>query len=204
MGDTWTDIDQGKLPNVVFYAAAYQTKPPYRLFVGGDVGVWALMPNGWLNISGNLPSAVVSDLVYHDKDRTLTAATYGRGIWRIKPANLAAPGVVASASQEQIELATGLRVDPTVSAPLQLAPADATTIDDPLRKTVVTVQTIPGALGYEVELAVQDTSVGFSSRTPEIAFQGFSEGATRWRVWAILPDGLRSPASPWRSIAYSH
>ena len=203
MGDTWTDIDAGTLPNVVFYAAAYQSKPPYRLFVGGDVGVWAETEKGWLNISGNLPSVVVSDLIYHDKDRTLTAATYGRGVWRISPGNLDAPAAVG-APLEQIELATGLRVDPSVSAPLQVAPADGTVVDDPLRNTAVTVQAIPGALGYQVELAVQDTSVGFSSRTPEITFQGFGMGATRWRVWAILPDGLRSAASGWRSINYAH
>jgi hypothetical protein len=195
MGNTWTDIDGGTLPNVVFYAAAFQTKPPYRLFVGGDVGVWAETEKGWLNISGNLPSVVVSDLIYHDKDRTLTAATYGRGVWRISPNNLDAPAAALGAPLEQIELATGLRVDPSVSAPLQVAPADGASIDDPMRQTVVTVQPVAGALGYQVELAVQDTSVGFSSRTPEITFQGFGMGATRWRVWAILPDGLRSAAS---------
>jgi hypothetical protein len=27
---------------------------------------------------------MVIDLVYHDKDGTLSAATYGRSIWRIK------------------------------------------------------------------------------------------------------------------------
>ena len=29
-----------------------------------------------------LPNVMINDLVYHDRDRTLTAATYGRGIWR--------------------------------------------------------------------------------------------------------------------------
>jgi hypothetical protein len=29
-----------------------------------------------------LPNAMISDLVFHYRDRGLTAATYGRGVWR--------------------------------------------------------------------------------------------------------------------------
>jgi len=203
IGETWADIDKGKLPNVVYYAAAYQAKAPYQLFVGGDLGVWAEIKAGWLNVSGNLPSVVVSDLVYHDKDRTLTAATYGRGIWRISPANLEASVDASSAPQERIELASGLRVDPRVAAPVQLTPAKGAVID-PTRKIVVTVRPVPGALGYQVELAAPGFSISASSRTPEIVFQAETNVKSRWRVWAILPDGLRSAASPWRSISYSH
>src|SRR5712692_4605527 len=32
MGATWQDIDGSHLPNVVFYALAFETRPPYRLF----------------------------------------------------------------------------------------------------------------------------------------------------------------------------
>src|SRR5262249_27081634 len=151
---------------------------------------------------GNLPSVVVSDLVYHDKDQTLTAATYGRGIWRISPGNLRRPPA-GKKRHERIEIAAGLRVDPSISRPLQLAPADGAVIDDPLRRTVVTVKPVPHALGYQVELAAEGSSMGFGSMNPEIAFNGFGRGKARWRVWAILPDGLRSAASPWREINYS-
>ena len=37
----------------------------------------------WKNITRNLPNAMVVDIVYHQQDRTLTAATYGRSIWRL-------------------------------------------------------------------------------------------------------------------------
>ena len=207
-GDTWTDIDQnkphGKLPNVVYNAAAFETRPPYRLFIASDVGVWVEMKKGWLNISGNLPSVVISDLVYHDKDGTLTAATYGRGVWRMTPGHFHESAPAAKTPREQIDLAPGLCVDPTVSAPVQLTPANAAVIDDPKRKTVVTVQPVPNALGYQVELAAQGAGTTFSSTTSEIVFNGFSEGKAKWRVWAILPDGLRSPASQWRSLTYSN
>jgi photosystem II stability/assembly factor-like uncharacterized protein len=205
MGDTWEDIDQGQLPNVVFYAAAYQTHPPYQLYAGGDVGVWAEIKDGWVNISGNLPCAVVSDLVYHDKDRTLTAATYGRGVWRIRPGRVKKPSVAGGPEQELIRLAAGLRVDLSVAAPVQLSPADGAVIDDPVRTTVFTVKPVRGAMGYQVEFdAPQQFPVGPSSGTTEIRFQSpFLDGG-RWRVWAILPDGLRSVASGWRSVKYTH
>jgi len=88
MGATWRDLDGGALPNVVYYAAAFETRPPYRLFVAGDTGVWMAVQNGWMSISGNLPNVVVSDLVYHHNDQVLTAATYGRGIWRLNLAGM--------------------------------------------------------------------------------------------------------------------
>jgi photosystem II stability/assembly factor-like uncharacterized protein len=203
MGDTWEDIDGGHLPNVVFYAAAYETRPPYRLFVGGDVGVWAELETGWLNISGNLPSAVVSDLVYHHKDGTLTAATYGRGVWRIRPGTLQASAVAAGPAPEKIPMAAGLRVDPRVPAPVIITPEDGASIGVFPRKTLAKVQPVPGALGYQLEfLPDGDCSMGASSTTPDIEFEAPGMGSGKWRVWAILPDGLRSAASQWRSINY--
>jgi hypothetical protein len=37
----------------------------------------------WTDVSTTLPNAIINDLVYHHRDRSLTAATYGRGIWRV-------------------------------------------------------------------------------------------------------------------------
>ena len=203
MGDTWEDIDAGRLPNVVFYAAAYETRPPYRLFVGGDVGVWTETETGWFNISGNLPSVVVSDLVYHHQDRTLTAATYGRGVWRMSPTEFHLAPAAGGGALEQVTLAFGLRVDPRVAAPVQLTPEDGAVITVFPRKTRVTVRPVAGALGYQVELADGCGSMGASSTTPVIQFNAPGAGDARWRVWAILPDGLRSAASGWRSVTYT-
>jgi hypothetical protein len=38
----------------------------------------------WMNLTKKLPNAMVVDLVYHEKEGTLHAATYGRSIWRLK------------------------------------------------------------------------------------------------------------------------
>jgi photosystem II stability/assembly factor-like uncharacterized protein len=93
----WKDANDGNLPNVhhnvVTWSGDPKAKPikPSHVFVGNDVGVWmgtrdAEKPSGWTwhDISGNLPNVIVTDLVYHRESYSLTAATYGRGIWHLK------------------------------------------------------------------------------------------------------------------------
>lgn len=48
------------------------------MFVSDDEG------DTWANLTRNLPTVIVIDLVYHETDRTLTAATYGRSVWRLQ------------------------------------------------------------------------------------------------------------------------
>ncbi len=87
LGNSWMMLDQGGLPNVVYYAACART-PPYRLFVARRP--WRVDEDE-TRLAGyrrsNLPSVVVSDLVYHAKDHTLTGG-HGRGVWRMKPGKL--------------------------------------------------------------------------------------------------------------------
>jgi photosystem II stability/assembly factor-like uncharacterized protein len=84
-GVTWSDIDRGRLPDVPHYALAIPLTAPDTLFVGNDVGVFVSYDAGhtWSNLSGNLPHAMIVDLVYHEKSKTLMAATYGRSLWRL-------------------------------------------------------------------------------------------------------------------------
>ena len=85
-GRSWTDIDQHRLPDVPHQAIAIPAKKPSTLYVCNHVGVYASTDAGgtWRNLTRNLPNVPVVDLVYHEKDGTLTAATYGRSIWRLK------------------------------------------------------------------------------------------------------------------------
>jgi hypothetical protein len=55
------------------------------MFVASDAGVFQSDDSGatWSNISANLPHTMFVDLVYQQKDRTLTVATYGRSIYRL-------------------------------------------------------------------------------------------------------------------------
>ena len=85
-GTNWRDIDRRRLPNVSHCAVEFDG--PARAYFCGeplrricDCGFRDDVVSG---LSGNLPAVPVMDLVYHDGDRTLTAATYGRGLWRAR------------------------------------------------------------------------------------------------------------------------
>ncbi len=74
------------LPDSPHHAIACSIGRPHKLFVASDAAVFESRDLGatWSNISGDLPNAMFVDLVYHEKDRTLTVATYGRSMWRLK------------------------------------------------------------------------------------------------------------------------
>ena len=82
---TWIDIDAGHLPDVPHQAIVVQPNDPNRIFLGNDAGVFISTDAGatWRTLTRNLPNVPVVDLVYHIANKTLTAATYGRSIWRI-------------------------------------------------------------------------------------------------------------------------
>ncbi|MFN7925146.1 MAG: hypothetical protein U0Q16_33925 [Bryobacteraceae bacterium] len=90
-GLTWTSADpKQQCPDVPHHGLAFETRPPYRVFVANDAGVWAgswdetLKNYHWENFTGNLPRQMVTDVVYHAGTHSLTASTYGRGIWRLQ------------------------------------------------------------------------------------------------------------------------
>jgi ligand-binding sensor domain-containing protein len=85
-GLTWEDIDKGQLPDVPHHVAVIRGDELNKVYVGNDAGVFVLdtRVGTWMNLTKNLPNAMVVDLVYHEKDGTLNAATYGRSIWRLK------------------------------------------------------------------------------------------------------------------------
>ena len=84
-GDTWEDIDGGQLPRVAHHGIAISSEDPDHVFVCSDAGVHSSEDGGdtWQDLTGNLPNAKVIDIVYHRADKTLTAATYGRSLWRL-------------------------------------------------------------------------------------------------------------------------
>ncbi len=84
-GVTWEDVDKGRLPDVPHQAVVIQPDKPTTVYVCNDAGVYTSPDLGktWRNLSGNLPNVPIVDLVIHTKDQTLSAATYGRSIWKI-------------------------------------------------------------------------------------------------------------------------
>ncbi len=85
-GLNWVDIDRGELGDAPFHSIAVPAAHPTRVYICGDVGVFVSEDEGarWANLTRNLPTVMVVDLVYHEVDRTLTVATYGRSIWRLQ------------------------------------------------------------------------------------------------------------------------
>jgi len=88
-GDTWEDIDRGQLPDVPHHVVMIRGDELTKVYAGNDAGVFVLdtTTGGWSNLTNNLPNAMVIDLVYQEKEKTLFAATYGRSIWRLSLKN---------------------------------------------------------------------------------------------------------------------
>jgi photosystem II stability/assembly factor-like uncharacterized protein len=85
-GANWEDIDRGRLPDVPHSSLVIPSDSPETIYVCNDIGVFVSPDSGetWMNLTRNLPSVMVVDLAYHQKEGTLTAATYGRSLWRIR------------------------------------------------------------------------------------------------------------------------
>ena len=86
-GVTWTNISSN-LPDVPVLAFAVDPTDPSDLFIGTDVGVFRSTNGGasWVTFNSGLPNAPVYDLKFQASNGDFWAATYGRGVFRIKGA----------------------------------------------------------------------------------------------------------------------
>ncbi len=214
-GDTWQELDNHQLPDVVYNALVFETYPPFRIFVGGDAGVWVTTKHdysnsldcGWASFAGNMPNVIVSDLHFHHQDRILTAATYGRGLWRHKahePLAAVAP-IPAGANADPGPVAAGWLLDPSRQPPELLSPVEGAVFSTaPPRTTRLSWSAVNGAIGYAVavfdgvgrllEKATTETHV-------DINFSGADTGA--WQVWALFANSQRSRGSQLRKFVWT-
>jgi hypothetical protein len=83
-GKKWEDVDLGALPDVPHHAVVMRPDQPETIYVANDAGVFVSDDSArtWMNMTANLPHVNIVDLVFHEKDRALFAATYGRSLWR--------------------------------------------------------------------------------------------------------------------------
>jgi photosystem II stability/assembly factor-like uncharacterized protein len=188
-GSTWTDIDRGALPNVVFNSLDYESRPPFRLFAGGDAGPWAFDElTGWTLLSGDFPNVVISDLTYDHSSRSLTVFTYGRGVWRLRVPRTLNP-VPADPNFEALPLlpptagytiAIWLQLPEVLSARPRQRAAGATFQFRP----------IDGAHAFVVEV-VSASGLHFhaASPQPQVTVSVPDPGRARWRAWALFPNG---------------
>ncbi len=84
-GATWSDVDGGSLPDVPHHGIAIPSANAEIIYVGSDAGVFLSTDAGasWRNLTGNLPTVMVVDVVLHEATQTLFAATYGRSVWKL-------------------------------------------------------------------------------------------------------------------------
>ena len=192
MGVTWRPLDG--LPDVVYNALAFETRDPYRLFVAGDSGVWMHDGMRWASVAGNTPNVVVSDLIFHHDDRYLYAATFGRGMWRLKvhePFPFV-PALDLSVTPDD-PMTVGLMRDATAPAPQLVSPDDGALLS---RTMSLSWTPVKDAIGYTVDVFIEGRWNSYSSPDhPALIFDAWSDGAGTWRVWAIFPESRRSPAS---------
>ena len=85
-GANWHDVDRGRLPDVPHHAVVVSPDEPRTVYVCSDAGIHVSRDLGenWSSLKRNLPNTMFVDLVYHQGAGTLTTATYGRSIWRLK------------------------------------------------------------------------------------------------------------------------
>ncbi len=83
-GNTFTDMT-GSLPNLTKNIIKHQAENPSNpLYLGTSIGVYRYDDNigDWQPFEVNLPNTSVRDLAINLVDNNITAATYGRGVWR--------------------------------------------------------------------------------------------------------------------------
>lgn len=83
-GLTWNNITANGLPNLPVNCIIYQGGANDDLYVGTDVGVYHKdnSSSDWTPFMNGLPNVIVSELEIHYDEGTISAATYGRGIWK--------------------------------------------------------------------------------------------------------------------------
>lgn len=83
-GTTFSDIT-GSLPNLTKNIIKHQAENPLNpLYLGTSIGIYRYDDTiaDWEPFEVNLPNTSVTDLAINLPDNNITAATYGRGVWR--------------------------------------------------------------------------------------------------------------------------
>jgi photosystem II stability/assembly factor-like uncharacterized protein len=85
-GATWTN-ETDNLPNIPVHVIKFQDtngSPGGAVYIGTDIGVYYRdnTMSEWMYFSNNLPSTTVLDLEINETSGLITAATFGRGMWR--------------------------------------------------------------------------------------------------------------------------
>ena len=82
-GSSWSNISGNNLPGLPVNCIAYQSGANDDLYIGTDIGVYYKNKNmtEWIPFNDGLPNVIVKELEIHKTSGTISAATYGRGVW---------------------------------------------------------------------------------------------------------------------------
>jgi len=82
-GVNWINITATGLPNLPANCIVYQAGTNDDLYVGTDVGVYYKINtmSDWIPFMNGLPNVVIKELEIHYTEGTISAATFGRGVW---------------------------------------------------------------------------------------------------------------------------
>jgi hypothetical protein len=82
-GISWTNISGNNLPELPVNCIVYQGGANDDLYIGTDVGVYYKNNTmiEWIPFNDGLPNVIVKELEIHYTEGTISAATFGRGVW---------------------------------------------------------------------------------------------------------------------------
>jgi photosystem II stability/assembly factor-like uncharacterized protein len=138
-GSSWTNITYD-LPNIPVNCVAHQTDGSNLIYVGTDLGVYALYPDStnWTYYSEGLPKVIVNELEVNATDQTLVAATFGRGLWEVDLID--APQDTSNVSVVNLEKHVSIYVSPNPARDL----LTITLTDSPLSNVDLKIIDITG------------------------------------------------------------
>jgi len=82
-GSSWTNISGSDLPGLPVNCIVYQGGANDDLYIGTDIGVYYKNStmSEWIPFNDGLPNVIVKELEIHYNKGTISAATFGRGVW---------------------------------------------------------------------------------------------------------------------------
>jgi photosystem II stability/assembly factor-like uncharacterized protein len=82
-GNNWTNISGNNLPSLPVNCIVHQGGANDDLYIGTDIGVYYKdnAMTEWIPFNDGLPNVIIKELEIHYTKNTISAATYGRGVW---------------------------------------------------------------------------------------------------------------------------
>ena len=118
-GTTWAACD-GNLPDMPVYWAIYHPDADTKVYIATETGVWSTdLLNGASTIwspETTFPTVKTSMLKYRPSDRTIAAATYGRGLWTAIIPNTSCTPASISSQPANVSVCAGSNTSFSVTA----------------------------------------------------------------------------------------